>query len=150
MSIIAWDGTTLAADKRMVNYSVISTVTKVFRVGDDILVGFTGLAAQMGRYLAWMRAGFDPATYPVQDKDDTCYALVVHRSGRVMHYGATGYPVLGEDARHAAGSGRDFALAAMYLGCDAVRAVEITTHFCCDCGNGIDTLTFDAAPESRP
>jgi hypothetical protein len=38
------------------------------------------------------------------------------------------------------GSGRDYAEAAMFLGCDAKRAVEVACQFQTDCGNGIDTL----------
>lgn len=34
----------------------------------------------------------------------------------------------------------DFALAAMYLKADARMAVEVASHFCPDCGLGVDTL----------
>jgi len=142
VTIIAWDGKTLAADRRMVNYSVIFSTTKIFRVG-GALVGFSGTAAHIGRYLAWMRDGFDPKTYPEQDKECTCYSVVIRADGSIESYGDTGYPVLVSDPFHAAGSGRDFALAAMYLGKGAREAVELTCHFCCDCGSGIDTLSFD-------
>jgi hypothetical protein len=116
LTVIAWDGTTLAADKRMVNFSMISTVTKIFRL-DDALVGFTGQAGKMGQYLAWMKAGFDPLTYPEQDKENTCYGLVVRRGGVIQHYQNTGYPVVIEDRLYAEGAGREAALAAMHLGC---------------------------------
>lgn len=147
MTAVAWDGTTLAADKRATNCGIVFTVTKVFRVGDR-LVGFSGSAAQIGRYLAWMRDGFDPKTYPAQEKDDTCYALCVHSSGLVERYEWTGYPVVVEEKQHAMGSGRDFALAAMHLRCDARQAVAVAALFCCDVGNGVDALTFDVVERS--
>jgi ATP-dependent protease HslVU (ClpYQ) peptidase subunit len=53
----------------------------------------------------------------------------------------TGEPV--EDPFIAFGAGRDYAMAAMHLGCDAHRAVEVACVFDTGCGMGIDTLELD-------
>jgi ATP-dependent protease HslVU (ClpYQ) peptidase subunit len=44
---------------------------------------------------------------------------------------------------HALGSGRDFALAAMYLGKNAREAVEIAMEFDLETGKGVDCLEVE-------
>lgn len=142
VTVVAWDGTTLAADKRGTNYGFHYTVSKLSRV-DDCLVGVFGSFARAGNYLSWLKAGRDPATYPAQVTDSECYLLVVHRSGLIERFENSGYPVAIEERSHACGSGRDFAIAAMHCGKTAREAVELTCRLTIDCGNGIDTLTFE-------
>ncbi len=60
-----------------------------------------------------------------------------------MTYLHSAYPELHEDKFNALGAGRDYALAAMYLGFDASRAVEVACALDVNCGNGIDVLTLE-------
>lgn len=143
MTVIAWDGKTLAADKRMTAGGMISTVRKLDRVG-DCLVGYCGSGMRIGEFRAWLLAGRDPATYPPNPDEDSLFMLVVHRSGLIERFERRPYPLVIEDAMHAEGSGRDFAVAAMHLGCTAEQAVAVACLFAPSCGNGIDTLTFEA------
>jgi ATP-dependent protease HslVU (ClpYQ) peptidase subunit len=144
MSVIAWDGVSLAADKRASLGSLIRTTTKIFRVG-DCLVAYAGDAAAGEEVLAWFASGADPATFPVaqRDKDNWAGLLVVHRDGEMWKYERTPYPVKFPPQTMAIGCGRDFALAAMHCGKTAAEAVEIACVFDSNCGNGVDVLTFD-------
>ncbi len=140
MTIIAWDGTTLAADKASTVVGLRLTVTKIFKVYGRLLA-FTGDSDDAMQLLAWFKAGADSATYPkALEKDET--AGYVFDGKSVLKYTKSAYPELLEDKFVAAGSGRDYALAAMHLGFDAKRAVEVACHFDTGCGNGIDTLTL--------
>lgn len=143
MTVVAWDGKTLAADKRGTSGGFRKTITKLFRI-DNHLVGINGSAAHAGAFLAWFVAGRDPATFPtIAEKEEFLFALAISPAKNILSFEGTAYPVLIESPFHACGSGRDFAIAAMHLGCDAVKAVEVASAYQVDCGDGVDALTFD-------
>lgn len=66
--------------------------------------------------------------------------MIIIRDNRCFVYSDTSYPVEIEDKFFASGSGRDFAMAAMHLGLNAVEAVKVACLFDVNCGNGIDQL----------
>lgn len=138
MTVLAWDGTTLAADKRAVSFGLILTTTKVFRHGGAIF-GITGDGALALEMRAWYVAGADPEKFPPAAREDKATLIVADARG--VHEYVTGpYPRLVEDKFGAWGSGRDFALAAMAMGRNARDAVELACRFSADCGNGCDAL----------
>lgn len=140
MTVIAWDGKTLAADK-LANYNGLKrVVTKIQRI-DDLLVAASGNAWAANEAFAWVKRGRKPEEYPAcqRDKDDWALLLVVERR-QILVYERSPYPTTIEEGVFAMGGGRDFALAAMHMGADARRAVEVASHFCPDCGLGVDTL----------
>ena len=141
MSVIAWDGRTMAADKRSCIGTLIRTTTKIFRVG-DALCAYAGDAAGGEEMLAWFKAGAKPADFPPGQRTDEWSGLLVVRRGEILKYERNPYPVRFEDKCFAIGCGRDFALAAMHLGHDARTAVEVAIAFDSGCGNGIDTMEF--------
>jgi 20S proteasome alpha/beta subunit len=142
VSVIAWDGTTLAADKRATLGSLIRTTTKIFRVG-DALCAYAGSAAGGEEMLAWFRDGAKPESFPASQRTDEWSGLLVVRKGEILKYEQAPYPLRFEDKFIAIGCGRDFAMAAMHLGHDARTAVEVAIALDSGCGNGIDALTLD-------
>lgn len=142
MTIIAWDGKTLAADRRGTSAGLPVSVKKIHRVG-DLLVGISGSAGEAQACLDWIVKGRDPEKYPdCQQGEKRGYLLVVEE-GKAYEYERTPYPIPVLEPFTATGDGRDFALAAMHLGCSAKEAVEVACHFNVFCGNGIDTLTLE-------
>lgn len=143
MTVIAWDGRTLAADKMACSQSHVFTITKIAVVG-GLLVGVAGCAHKIREFQDWINSDRAPEKYPKAIGDNEYFtALVISRGGLVHRYeGGSHVPMIVEDREHAIGVGRDFARAAMYLGKSAKEAVEITCLFCADCGLGVDTLTF--------
>ena len=143
MSVLAWDGKTLAADKRASYGSLILTTTKIFRLC-GCLCGYTGDADTGGEVLDWFRLGALPSDFPARQRESDRFAtlVVVQTGGAVVKYERTPFPVRLEDRLIASGSGRDFALMAMRLGKTASEAVELTMEFDSGCGNGVDALTF--------
>lgn len=142
MTVIAWDGKTLAADKRACYGGTPRTVTKVHNI-NGLLVGGSGETSFIGNMLEWIRNGRDPATFPAsqRDKDDWQPMLVIELDGTPSVYERTPHPVRFEDRYCAIGSGRDFAMAALYLGKSAREAVEVACALDTGCGNGIDSLS---------
>jgi ATP-dependent protease HslVU (ClpYQ) peptidase subunit len=141
MTVIAWDGYTLAADKRETNGSLIRTTTKIFRI-HSCLVGYAGEATFGEQMIAWFQAGEKAEDFPKEqrDKDDWVPLLVIRENGKIHKYERTLYPLKYQDKQFAIGSGRDFALAAMACGKTASEAVEVASMFDSNCGDGVDTL----------
>lgn len=146
MTTVAWDGRTLAADKQTTFGGLRATTTKVHRINGN-LIACAGIAAQIAEFLVWFEAGAKPADMPAsqRDTDKSVDALVVRPDGAVVQYGNTPHPIPIEDRQFAIGSGRDYALAAMYLGKTAREAVEVAAVFDPSTGNGVDELTLEPA-----
>lgn len=144
MTVIAWDGKTLAADKRGTVAGMAYTVTKIHRVPGG-LVAFSGGGAHAAELLRWFQGDRNPATYPRREDDEGAGTVLVDQAGQVFMYAAASpFPEQIESPFFARGCGRDYAMAAMHLGCDARRAVEVACVFDVGCGNGIDTLTLES------
>jgi len=141
MTVVAWDGKTLAADKMGDSGGLKRTTTKIRRFNGG-LFGSSGSASRGDQMLAWIEAGADPDKVPAfqLSSDDYQAVMVVRDDGTVWLYGCSAYPWRMEDAFHAIGSGRDFAIAAMHLGQTAAQAVAVACQFDISCGMGIDTL----------
>lgn len=145
MTVIAWDGRTLAADRRMTSgWSVVGQVTKIFKCG-DVLLALSGNYSHALAIKGWYLGGAERASFPPHTGDCAGRLLVIHRSGRICEYDGTPdqqeYYALYNGV--ATGSGSNEALVAMYCGKTAREAVEIAGLFDVSCGNGIDTLTFE-------
>jgi ATP-dependent protease HslVU (ClpYQ) peptidase subunit len=140
MTVIAWDGKTLAADKQCTNAGHPYTVTKIHRVPGG-MVGFTGNGAHAQALLQWFKDGADPAKWPSKT-GDTSGVLFIADSGEARGYSGEDGPhyIVYESPFVAFGAGRDYALAAMHLGHDARKAVEVACALDTSCGMGIDTL----------
>jgi ATP-dependent protease HslVU (ClpYQ) peptidase subunit len=141
VTVIAWDGKTLAADRMMGFGSSKSTVTKIFKV-DGMLFGFAGHAATGSALANWVRLGRNPDDFPSAQRGSEYSGslLLIEPDGVILHYSTEPYPMIVEDSFYAVGSGDEFALAAMFLGKTAREAVEVACALCPTCGNGIDTL----------
>lgn len=146
MTVIVWDGTTLAADKQMgVEYP--RAVTKIQRTHDGELIGICGHFDHGQELVRWYLAGCNPATFPARQADDdkSSELIIIRADGSLWMLLGSPTPIKIENPSHAIGSGRDFAVAAMYLGKDAREAVEIACELCGSCGLGVDTLTLGGA-----
>lgn len=144
MTVIAWDGKTLAADKRatLAGYGG-GTVTKIHRVNGS-LCAFSGSLDTAVEMLEWFRAGADATKYPKRQADENDATFMVITPDRaVMVYERSPHPLRFEEGARAMGSGRDYALAAMYLGYPASTAVEVASALDVNCGNGVDTLDLE-------
>jgi 20S proteasome alpha/beta subunit len=143
MTVIAWDGTTLAADKRSTSLGLISTVTKIFRIPGG-LVAFSGDYGPAMAMLNWFKNEDQrPELFPECNKDRSnphCFAMLINHQREIWMFESNPHPFRLENTYHAIGSGRDFALAAMSLGYDSRMAVGVAITHQSDCGNGVDTL----------
>lgn len=142
MTVIAWDGKMLAADKQMNSDGHKQTVTKISRDGPN-LIGTCGHAAHARAMVDWFVQGAIAEKWPMPHKpDDYADMLVIMASGQIREYEgcARGHYDIIEDPFTAMGCGKKYALAAMLLGHDAVKAVDVACELDAGCGMGIDKL----------
>lgn len=143
MTVIAWDGITLAADRRSVSVGTIGETTKIHRVR-GCLVGTSGESCIGEEILAWFGASENPEEFPEACRTEEGWGrmLVIREDGRVQTYERSPYPLRQESKYFAIGSGADIALAAMHLGEPAADAVLLASKLNAGCGNGVDTLVL--------
>lgn len=144
MTIVCWDGVTLAADKSMHVGRTMATTTKIFRVFDE-LVGLAGDVSLSMELLNWFREGADPLNFPPENRDPSKGAtmLVINNCGVAREYVSGPYPVVYAQTQAAIGCGDESAYVAMACGLDARAAVEMVCRFNSGCGGGVDTLTLN-------
>jgi len=143
MTVIAWDGKTLAADRLMTNGHMRSTGTKIVR-HDDHLLGIFGNMSMGMQLLNWFENGQVIEEFPIDNKSDEYRAglVMVKPDGSIWQYEDTPFPMKIEDCFTAFGSGSEGALIAMECGCNARQAVELVSKYNITCGNGIDVLAL--------
>ena len=141
MSIVAWDGKTLAADKQATNNGMRHLTTKLKRGRSLRVFAYTGDQDSAEGMLQWFEDGADAAKFPAYQNDKERWArLIVASEGGLVIYERTPHPILVDDAFMAWGAGRDYAMGAMACGKTAREAVEIAMRFDTSCGLGIDEI----------
>lgn len=150
MSVVAFDGQSVAADRKASDNGTAFTTTKIFQEGDAIL-GMVGTAAGTQAMRAWFRAGCPAADFPNKGVDERWQTLmaVFRKDGPVMVYDMFPIPGVFSDRLFAMGSGRDLALGAMYAGASAKDAVNIAGQLENSCGMGTDVLEFEGGERGR-
>lgn len=143
MTIVAFDGKTLAADSLVTQAGArIGNMRKIVRAPDGSLAGAAGGIGPAAAFLAWAAGGF-PKRRPWQACEvDEFEGIVIRPDGRVEAFDELLMPALIEARVHAIGSGWKFALGAMDAGASARRAVLIAMRRDPDCGGRPQTLTL--------
>ena len=140
MTVLAWDGKMLAADRLACAGMMKATVTKIARVGNE-LVGICGTLSIGNELREWYLKGADPDYFPdAALSDSETDLIVVKADGTVWVYSASATPFQIEDSVCAFGSGAEAAWGALLCGASAQRAVEIASQINVSCGNGFDLL----------
>ena len=138
MTVIAWDGKTLAADKQATLNRTTYTTTKISKHG-QALVAIVGTYVDGAAMLNWFLSGMDPEKFPkLYNEDDAC--LWVFTSDSIVRFEGSPYPITVEDTIVSDGSGGGIALGAMLMGADAVTAVKLAMERDIYSGGGIDVL----------
>lgn len=147
MTTVAWDGTTLAADRAAWSGNSCYRVRKVFRVETRdrglVLVGVCGDGGFAMALMDWMRGkGEKPGDYPDDSKKSLAIALVIDSKRRAWKLDSRLFYTRVYGRCVASGAGHDAAMGAMLAGADARRAVLITAK-CTDVSAlGVDTVRF--------
>lgn len=148
MSIVVWDGKTLAADKQTTNGNLRRTIaTKIHRCASnpDILFAGVGEYQALHALRDWVEKGAIPADFPrdYADRSGNTAMWIINRNGSIARIEDGPFFVTQPVKSFADGSGRDFAYGALEMGADAVMAARIACHYDIYCGGEVDSLSFD-------
>ena len=145
ISVVAWDGRTLAADRQGTSGGNKTTVTKIAAVQDGKMlyaVAFVGLHTAGLKMLEWFQEGAVEEDFPsIVDDGDSLTSLIVASKRGLVVYEQCPTPIFFKDKLQAWGSGASVALGALAMGADAKKAVEIACKYDIYCGLGIDAIT---------
>jgi hypothetical protein len=143
MTVIAWDGRTLAADKMAVTGITKGSVKKIFYHGGELL-GVTGNLSIGMEVMRWYTDGADPGKFPASNRNlnEGSSLIRIDKDCKVWKYESSPIPFRVEGDRCAFGSGDEAALVAMEMGADARRAVELASMFNTTCGGGCDAIDW--------
>lgn len=149
MTVVAWDGKTLAADKQSTSNGLKRKLTKIYKLPNGHLVGATGGSLDCKKYVEWYEKVCDTTDdstvyIPTWSGDNTPWLMVVTPwKGVYMYTGGDAFIDYSENDIFAIGSGAEYALGAMRAGATAEEAVLIASEFDNGCGMGVDTITLD-------
>ena len=137
MSVVAWDGKIIAADRMIVSADMRSEGVKLIKL-DRVFLAWVG---EQGGGLAlfdWYTNGCHKSEWPEMQKTNDWTRLIVVDGSGVRFYEREPYAQSVTSPFMAWGSGRDFAMGVMATGADAIKAVEITNKLSTTCGMGVD------------
>jgi ATP-dependent protease HslVU (ClpYQ) peptidase subunit len=134
LTVLAWDGRFLVADRQATFGGTAIPATKVFR-HNDVLIGVVGDAQEVMAFLEWYKSKDLPK--PTLKAEFSSYVV---SDKKLYKYESMLYPFLMDTPFWAAGCGADYAMGAMAAGKTAQEAVEIACKLDINCGLGIDVL----------
>jgi len=145
VTVIAYRDGVMAADTLMVdgNNNRIAQATKIIRNANGDLCGVAGDAGPCYAFLQWFQ-GLGEAERPEFKPGSGVRALIVRVSNSHPAWivDESGEFVI-RDRFYAIGCGRPEAMAAMWMGADAVKAVECAIALDTGCGGSIEVLTHE-------
>ena len=137
MTTIAANRLMLAGDQKCTDDDKSFRTRKIRKIG-DALVGAAGTGPAIGKFFRWLESGGQD-DHPKFAKDDELAALVVTPDGLFV-YDTSCTPEEILDEFYAVGTGAQAALAAMHLGCQPDKAVEIACKVDNNTGGPVDAL----------
>lgn len=145
MTVIAWDGRTLAADSLTTFGDERSLIpAEKIRIAHGRAYGAAGIAGIFDALIEWHHAGADAAA-PPKGVDKEWSLLVIEQDLTGWHYCGEALHPMRIAAPWSIGSGGRFAAGAMLAGADAAQAVEIAIRMSTTCGPPVTKIDVAAA-----
>jgi hypothetical protein len=142
MTVLAWDGRTLAADTAVSDGDGGPKTRfgrKLRRTADGRLIGGCGDVGPMIELMDWLETGTDDDMPKIKGSAE-CLVILPNRT--VALYETNGIPIDVDEPVAAIGSGGALALGALMAGASAVRACEIAIERDPHCGFDVAFLTL--------
>jgi hypothetical protein len=139
MSVLVWDGVTLATDLASNDGRTLTPVNKIWKKDNAIYAGIGPLSLVAG-LRRWYENGADYSKFPQGYAQGQF--IVVRKSTGLTRYSLADGPVEHGFNAIALGTGRDFAYGALAVGADARAAVEAANKYCTTCGLGVQSMSI--------
>jgi hypothetical protein len=145
MTIIAFDGKSLAADRLADDNGTKKLTTKIKRLSNGDIAAGSGVSWQLALLQKWYLEGQDPEKWPPRQYPETEWPsrMIIATKGEILTYELGPIPNKLENAYYAWGSGQDYAMGALAMGATAKRAVEIAGELSTTCGLGVDVFDLE-------
>lgn len=143
MTIIVYDGHSLAIDNAGVHEGIKVPLVKAFRCNDGSVITGVGNAAQIALMRDWYVNGAKSEEFPESQRQGNpwCELIVVDKDG-LTRYEHTPSAVMHARHKCAFGVGKDIAYGALAMGATAEQAATIVTQYHPDCGHGVMTFIW--------
>ena len=144
MTVVVWDGSTLATDKAASDGAAHWHTDKAwYHVAEEgkVVLSGTGPLHSILSMKEWFIQGADRDTFPTLQTTHPCHFVVVNYAG-LYRYEAHPLPISHGRRQCAFGEGKDFAYGALAMGATAAQAVEIANQFSAHCGLGVDVFAL--------
>lgn len=139
MSVLVWDGATLACDCSANDGAVRYSIDKMWRVQDGkggyVYMGGVGAVHDISVMKEWAMGGRVPDKFP--NVSNSCTFVIVTISTGLIRYTTKPVGIVHGFNKCAFGSGRDFAYGALHHGANAVDAVRAAIRFSQTCGANV-------------
>jgi hypothetical protein len=144
MTVIAYDGLYVAADRLIVNEGGLRGITRKLDVFEDWVLATSGPADHGDALILWFKEGKSPAAFPrYHDGDKGSYLYAFKHGAPVLCFQTWPTPIMFPMTEFAAGTGNDVARAAMLLGRDAREACRIACELNIYCGMGVEYVDLN-------
>jgi len=148
VTVIAWDGKTLAVDRMAsTENGNIFEVTKLRTLNDGTATVGAGPVCKVLEVQNWIADGCLAEDYPMCGESDGDYSVIHVTHDGVFLYQSQ-YPMKIESKFFAIGSGESQANGALAMGATAKQACEITFRYQLGCGLGVDTFELGPRPKT--
>jgi len=151
LTIIAWDGKSLAADRLQTMGDTLATARKIWQQEGGGAVAISGDLTHgllMKRWYCTPGCTEPPWPKPVEGTGHTIMVVADGAGCRYFESGEHHIAIDVIDKIAAWGVGREVALGAMEMGATAKQAVEIASKWCAGCGRGVDVVHVSTGAES--
>jgi hypothetical protein len=138
MSVVAWDGKILAADRQSNYGDTIRTTRKLWKLDSGEVIAIIGNIANGLLVKEWYENGAKQEAWPECQKTDEWAQFITASKDGCFYYNSQPVRMKVLDPFCAWGVGRAAALGAMEMGADAIKAVEIASKYVSGCGRGCD------------
>lgn len=142
MTIVVYDGSSIAVDRGATDGYTMWEMEKIWQVGDKILTGVGNISAVLSMK-SWYIKGCKLNDFPSEQllPDRWCEFIVVSRDG-LQRYERSPNPIEHGKSKCAFGTGKDFAYGALAMGATATQCVEIANKYSTYCGMGYIVYKF--------
>jgi hypothetical protein len=146
MTVIVWDGSTLATDCAANDGVAQWHTDKAWYYGegeDKLILSGAGPLQSIFAMREWFKKGALLNEFPsVQLSPQYCHFLVVSLDIGLYRFEQGPIPINHYHNACAFGEGRDFAIGAMAMGADATQAVVVANRYSVHCGMGFEGYTL--------
>lgn len=147
MTVIAWDGDILAADRMWSTYNMSYGQSKLHKINNEFIFQ-AGNKSCGYEFLEWYKNGADPNKWSDERfKDSSSILIILKRDGLYMLIGNPVLVPFKTNNFFAWGYGSEFACGVLACGKSAIDAVKLTSKHVDHCGYGYNAVSLSAFKE---